>query len=193
MKLLFLILFPFFSFAQQSTYQKGDSTWLTSSDTGKAKVYKNGNSFCHYKGIPYYIGDLRPDTFIGLVTNFGDSVYRNGEATKLYDLYKYDTIGPFWKQVSDLSPHYNPVMVVELYEVRVYKSPITQGRKEDGWPGAIPYHFAWLDNKKKKFYLAVWEDKTLATTTGMSLDEAIHAGVFNGCPVPNPTIKHKKK
>lgn len=38
MKLFILIFFPFFSFAQQSTYKPGDSTWIVSMDTGKVKV-----------------------------------------------------------------------------------------------------------------------------------------------------------
>lgn len=43
MKLLLLLLIPFFSIAQDSTYEPGDSTWITSSDTGKVKVYKKKN------------------------------------------------------------------------------------------------------------------------------------------------------
>lgn len=167
MKFIFLLFFPFFSFAQATTYEKGDSTWLVSWDTSIAKVYKVDNPL---KALESPIRCL----FIA-------------------DKPKYDTIGPFWKQVSDLTPGYNPVMAMQLYEVRIYKSPITQGRKEDGWPGAVPYHFAWLDIKKKPFQLAVWEDKTLASITSMSLNDAIAASIFNGCPIPNPTFKNKKK
>jgi hypothetical protein len=310
MKLFFLILLPFFSFAQASTYEPGDSTWLTSSDTGKVKVYKgdklikivnkypkilkdkSGHTFRLYEGTPY-VGDSCPYTYVDVVdpgaggsvhlddaqviaygysdtiesrwidtlkahgrtihyTNQSNMEYTKGEldsfrAACIYGriiekpkchitcslfidmLYymkvnncgemvedteagkhwyhfmngvfigeypyhdsimnhfdpahinryiekpKYDTIGPFWKQVSDLTPSYNPVMAMQLYEVRKYENEWITIDPNYKLPNggttlmgslpvqrAIPHHFAWLDIKKKPFKLFVWNDKTLA-------------------------------
>lgn len=170
MKLFILILLPFFSIAQASTYEPGDSTWITSSDTGKVKVYKEPPRE------------------------------------------KYDTIGPSWHQVSDTTSGYNPVMAMQLYEVRVYKNdwitidPNILSMDATGQVVSstlmgtyreqtlIPHHFAWLDLKKKPFKLTVWEDKFIAAVKRqeMTIDEANAAGMFNGCPIPNPAFKQKK-
>lgn len=186
MKLFILILFPFFSFAQASTYEPGDSTWITSSDTSKVKVYKEKTKNVYVTSAAIYEGDSVLFYKLKSLPAKGTLLYNKmGQGFVISS--KYDTIGPFWKQISDTTSGYNPVMAMQLYEVRVYKNGLAG-------PGLLPSHFAWLDLKRKPFKLNVWEDKTLSATQHqmMSIDEANAAGMFNGCPVPNPTIKSKK-
>lgn len=261
MKHIVCLLLSFISLdglnAQQSTYEQGDSTWLVSSDTSKAKVYKADTVCRVWYDFSYHMktnkdGELVEDKegnkhwyhyvngeYAGecgygnrnrcpyRVTSPYDVIYVNDPlkilatsnsclvthpkqiapsastdlshidafTTHWTEKPKYDTIGPVWKQVSDTTPGYNPVMAMQLYEVRVYKS-YTIARGPTHTLPEIPEHFAWLDIKKKSFNLAVWEDKTLSTVTvrkEMSINEAIMAGMFNGCPIPNPTFKRKKK
>lgn len=113
MKLLILILFPFLSFAQQSTYEQGDSTWVTSSDTGKVKVYregrivkvvnkkpktvkdKHGNTFRLYEGLPY-VGDASPYRFVDEIdSSWIDSLKAHGKTIHYTNkgnvVYKGDT------------------------------------------------------------------------------------------------------
>lgn len=195
MKLLLLILVPIFSLAQASTYEKGDSTWLTSSDTGKAKVYRMGTLMGGIVSVTLtqaYIDSLKEIgktihtgvTCLSEAIRLTDSLnqarakydtigpigrvypkdskeyayyYYDEDALKspVYDKAKYDTIGPVWKQVSDTGAGYNPVMAMQMYEVRIYKSEylnITVAPHEF----VIPEHFAWLDMGKKRFKLKVW-------------------------------------
>lgn len=225
MKLLLLIFFPFFSIAQDSTYEPGDSTWLTSSDTGKVKVYKekyqtaiiriDGKDELVYGGLlSNVILQKGIDSLIAQgktihYTNKGNKEYdelSGGEGWKkmaakftkvierkdvVYDVYpdpvsiylnhtdelplrpKYDTIGPFWKQVSDTTAGYNPVMAMQLYEVtelvndwvksRPKKNPVKIVKDKNGEEFRlyestfyIEKHFAWLDLKKKPFKFKVW-------------------------------------
>jgi hypothetical protein len=132
MKFFLFILLPFLSTAQATTYEPGDSTWITSSDTSRVKVYKEdwlmGGISCGSSKLPVMQQSDKP---------------------------KYDTIGPIWKQVSDTTPGYNPVMAIQVYEVRVYTTEV--GGKQDGSPFPFPHHFAWLDLKKKPFKLYVWQ------------------------------------
>lgn len=244
MKLFFLIFLPFLSLAQASTYEPGDSTWITSSDTGKVKVYKIKDDstwlkvWTSFKTTPIdtfraacIYGRLIIDTFINhgecgwyLLPQPSPKISISGkdlleaaifkeeglpnyraisdikEAESVYDVFtnplqalespihclisndkpKYDTIGPFWKQVSDITPGYNPVMAMQLYEVRVYRNewitvdPNALSMDATGQvvgstlmatyreQTLIPHHFAWLDIKKKPFKLFVWNDKILA-------------------------------
>lgn len=230
MKLLLLVFFPFFSIAQDSTYEPGDSTWLTSSDTGKVKVYKlthrmlmdpgagGGVHFDNAQVIAYGYSDIIEPRWIDTFkahgktihyTNKGNVVYKEEgrpnynvsgkekEAESVYDIYpdpisiylnytdelpppaKYDTIGPFWKQVSDTTAGYNPVMAMQLYEVIELvndwvksppkKNPVKIVKDKNGEEFRlyestfyIEKHYAWLDIKKKPFKLFVWNDKTIA-------------------------------
>lgn len=149
MKLLFLTLLPFLSIAQDSTYEPGDSTWITSSDTGKVKVYKekyqtaiiriDGKDELVYGGLlSNVILQKGIDSLIAHgktihYTNKGNVVYKEkGRPNYNVSGYlnytdepppvKYDTIGPVWKQVSHTGPGYNPVFAMEVYEVRIYNN-----------------------------------------------------------------------
>lgn len=214
MKLLILLLLPFFSFAQATTYEPRDSTWITSSDTTKVKVYKDLNQkwdSC-YKLSSIYVAEGRSTYKLAAHSEKWEGHADSKPSPNFTircecippDVTKYDTIGPVWKQVSDLTPGYNPVMAMQLYEVRVYKSEwISVNPNKVSANGSttllaphpeqatIPFHFKWLDIKKHPFRLAVWEDKTLSTTATYSLDDAISMGMFDGCPIPNPTFKEK--
>lgn len=167
MKLFLLILLPFFSLAQASTYEPGDSTWITSSDTGKVKVYK-GN-----RPVRIVLDGLLIETltqaYIDTLKAHGKTIhYTNGGSVEYVPPPKYDTIGPFWHQVSDTTAGYNPVMAMQLFEVRVYKNEwITKDPNiiKGGPPSYMevpkeqqltPHHFAWLDIKKKSFKMKVW-------------------------------------
>lgn len=169
MKLFLLILLPFFSLAQASTYEPGDSTWITSNDTSKVKVYK-GN-----RPVRIVLDGLLSETltqaYIDTLKAHGKTIhYTNGGSSEYVPPPKYDTIGPFWKQVSDTTAGYNSVMAMQLFEVRVYKNEwITVDPNIVSANGsttlmatypeqrAFPHHFAWLDIKKKPFKLKVWE------------------------------------
>lgn len=159
MKLLFLILLPFFPFAQATTYEPGDSTWLTSSDTAKVKVYKEKPN------DTLFIGRIKSFYLINMEILGIDTVYYNKPIFRE----KYDTIGPFWKQVSDTTPGYNPVMAMQVYEVRIYKNEwimVDPNIKSANGTTTLlapyrenilqPYHFAWLDIKKKPLKFKVW-------------------------------------
>jgi len=191
MKLLILILLPFFSFAQGTTYEPGDSTWIVSSDTGKVKVYKyfvgHGETCLagsirwidslKAHGIPMHLtnqGSVRYDVdnplksieapirclFIPdkkIITDTADPSFIDSKTTRWREKQKYDTLPPVWKQVSDTTPGYNPVMAMRLYEVRqriIFLSMV-------GPDKIVMAHFAWLDIHKKPFKLFVWKDKTL--------------------------------
>ncbi len=149
MKLLFLILLPFFSLAQQSTYEKGDSTWLTSSDTSKVKVYKSGGLI-----INTCLSETAIQSYIYTLKSKGKTIHCTNKEDSLYGKPKYDTSGPVWKQVSNTGPGYNPVMAMQMYEVRVYKA-YTNGM---GSIYQLPEHFAWIDMGKKRFKFKVWEN-----------------------------------
>lgn len=202
MKLILLTLLPFFSLAQASTYEPGDSTWITSSDTSKVKVYK-GDKLIIIAGLDYTI----TQEWIDSLKAHGKTFHYTNQGNVAYaPPVKYDTIGPVWKQVSDITSGYNPVMAMQLYEVRIYKNEWVETDRNiliGGTPSfmdvpkeqrLIPHHYAWLDLKKKPFKLTVWEDKAIAATERpeMSIDQANAAGMFNSCPVPNPTTKRKK-
>lgn len=212
MKLILLILLPFFSIAQDSSYEPVNSTWITSSDTGKVRVYKekyqtaiiriDGKDELVYGGLlSNVILQKGIDSLIAHgktihYTNKGNVVYKEEgrpnynvsgkekEAESVYDIYpdpisiylnyidesppaKYDTIGPFWKQVSHTGPGYNPVFAMEVYEVRIYNNewitdlqPLDGGYYDNGKKQQlIPYHFAWLDLGKKPVKYKVWQDK----------------------------------
>lgn len=79
---------------------------------------------------------------------------------------KYDTIGPFWKQVSDTTCGYNPVMAMQVYEYGILEKhnntegvidPYARfGFKYQEW--TILKHVGWLDIKKKPLKYKVWQN-----------------------------------
>jgi hypothetical protein len=99
-----------------------------------------------------------------IITDTADPSFIDSKTTRWREKPKYDTLPPVWKQVSDTTPGYNPVMAMQLYEVRVYKNewitdlqPIDGGYYDNGKKlQAIPYHLKWLDIHKKPFKLKVW-------------------------------------
>lgn len=113
MKLLLLLLIPFFSIAQDSTYEPGDSTWITSSDTGKVKVYKYNTH--HQTGV----------------VKMGDSYWFG-----IYPVYTMPTgnynvkVGPFPTQQSDTNtPRYDGYLdpsSVKPIKIKSFKAPVNK-------------------------------------------------------------------
>lgn len=98
--------------------------------------------------------DNRPDTL--KTQAFKSSTGKTGNpliGEKL--VYKTDTLGPIWKQISDTTPGYNPVMAMHLYEVVGYD----RGDKDCMNCPLLQIHLAWLDINKKLLKLKVWRDK----------------------------------
>lgn len=158
---------------QQSTYQKGDRIWLTSSDTTKVKVYitdttdypwnfeLNIDSLnAHFRQL--LRGELPESYKGGLSITDHNSLWQalnELESSKIEPPFhatywpKTDTIGPQLRLVSDTAhEHWNGVSAMWVYEVRIYEGIYYA-------QGLLPKHFCWLDTKKKPVKLKVWEIK----------------------------------